>query len=189
MRKFGGDYKISLFLSNTSKRNNMKLNIKSSLFLGVILTVVMGSCKKDNVSLENNFPDVPVTVTNKIGTFTAPTVSTSYAAGGNISIVLSIPAESGRSFKEITRVAAGTAYGSVNVTTGLYRTGAIAASGTSFTFTTTLAEYYTKTGLTPILPAATGTATSLLARNFYFMITLDNGQVIVPTYVRVYVDK
>lgn len=174
---------------NTLKEKNMKLNIKSSLFLGIIMTIVMGSCKKENISLENKFPDVPVTVTNKIGTFTAPTVSTSFSAGGNISIVLAIPASTGRTFKEITRIAAGTAYGSVQVTTGLYNAAPIAASGTSFTFTTTLAEYYAKTGITPITAAAAGTATSLLGRNFYFMITLDNGQVIVPTYVRVYVDK
>lgn len=167
----------------------MKLNIKSSLFLGMIITIVMGSCKKENISLENKFPDVPVTVTNQIGIFTAPAVSTSFSGGGNIRIVLAIPASSGRTFKEVTRIAAGTAYGSVQVTTGLYNTAPVAASGTTFTFTTTLAEYYAKTGLTPITAAAAGTAASFLARNFYFMITLDNGQVIVPTYVRVYVDK
>ena len=170
----------------------MKLNIKSSLFLGMILTIVMGSCKKENISLENKFPDVPVTVTNQIGIFTAPAVSTSFSGGGNIKIVLAIPASSGRTFKEVTRIAAGTAYGSVQVTTGLYNAAPIAASGTSFTFTTTLAEYYAKTSTAvsaQATAATSGTATSFLARNFYFMITLDNGQVIVPTYVRVYVDK
>lgn len=173
--------------------NIMKLYIKSILSLGVIITMAMTSCKKDNVSLENNFPDVPVTVTNKIGIFTAPAVSTSFSGGGAIKIVLEIPASSGRTIKEITRVAAGTAYGSVQTTTGLYVTGPIAGNGTtSITFNTTLEEYRVKTN-TPVatMPTAatSGTATSFLARNFYFMITLDNGQVIVPTYVRVYVDK
>ncbi|MHA4893707.1 hypothetical protein ACXZ1K_03060 [Pedobacter sp. PWIIR3] len=170
----------------------MKLNIKPILFLGVILSVAFGSCKKENISLKNNYPEIPVTVANKVATFTAPTVSTSFAAGAPISIVLSIPASSGRTIKEITRVAAATTYGSVQVTTGLYNTAPIAGNGTTVTFSTTLAEYYTKTA-TPVasqLTAATsGTATSLLTRNFYFMITLDNGQVIVPTYARVYVDK
>jgi len=170
--------------------NIMKLYIKSILSLGVIITMAMASCKKDNVSLENNFPDVPVTVTNKIGIFTAPAVSSSLSGGGAIKVVLEIPASSGRTIKEITRVAAATAYGSVQTTTGLYVTGPIAGTGTtSITFNTTLAEYTTKTGLAAPTAATAGTATSFLARNFYFMITLDNGQVIVPTYVRVYVDK
>ncbi|RAJ34215.1 hypothetical protein [Pedobacter cryoconitis] len=171
----------------------MKLYIKSILSLGVIITMAMTSCKKENISLENNFPDVPVTVTNKIGIFTAPAVSTSFGGGGAIKIVLEIPASSGRTIKEITRVAAGTSYGSVQTTTGLYFPTPIAGNGTtSITFNTTLDEYVKKTNTLPAnVPtlATSGTATSFLARNFYFMITLDNGQVIVPTYVRVYVDK
>lgn len=170
----------------------MKLHIKPILFLAIVVSVAMSSCKKDNISLENNLPEIPVTVANKMGTFTAPTVSTSFAAGAPITITLEIPASSGRTIKEITRVAANTTYGSVQVATGLYNTAPIAGSGTSVTFSTTLAEYYTKTAIpvaSQLTAATSGTATSLLTRNFYFMITLDNDQVIVPTYVRVYVDK
>ncbi|MES2457617.1 MAG: hypothetical protein V4594_18820 [Bacteroidota bacterium] len=169
----------------------MKLNIKSSLFLGLVVMLGLGSCKKDNISLENSFPDVPVTVANKYETFTAPTVKTSLSGGGAIQIVLSIPASSGRTIKEITKVAAGTAYSSIQATTGLYMATAQAGTNTNtITFNTTLAEYTTKTGLAAPTAAVAGTTTAaILARSFYFMITLDNGQVIVPTYVRVYVDK
>lgn len=167
----------------------MKFNIKSVLFLGIIIAAMGSSCKKQNISLENNLPEIPVTVSNKIGTFIAPTVSTSFGAGGAIKIVLEIPATSGRTIKEITRVAANTTVGSVQVTTGLYNTAPIPVGSTTATFNTTLTDYFTKAGGTPFTAATSGTATSLLAKSFYFMLTLDNGQVIIPTQVRVYVDK
>ncbi|MFF5381893.1 hypothetical protein [Pedobacter suwonensis] len=168
----------------------MKLTIKSSVYLGLMVIIGLTSCKKENISTVNNLPEIPVTVTNQYDIFTAPTVKTSLSAGGAIQIILSIPATSGRTIKEITRVAAATAYGSVQVTTGLYNTAPIAGNGTTVTFNTTLAEYTAKTGLAAPTAAVSGTTTAaILARSFYFLITLDNGQTIVPTYVRVYVDK
>lgn len=173
--------------------NIMKLYIKSILSLGVIITMAMTSCKKENISLENNFPDVPVTVANQIGIFIAPAVSTSFAGGGAIKVILQVPASSGRTIKEITNLAVGTAYGSLQEPSQVYITTPIAGNGTnSITFNTTLEEYRIKSNtLVSVMPTAatSGTATSFLAKNFYFRITLDNGQVIVPTYVRVYVDK
>jgi hypothetical protein len=167
----------------------MKINIKSILFSGLLIAMMGSSCKKENISLENKIPEIPVTVANKFGTFTAPAVSTSFGAGGAIQIILEIPASSGRTIKEITRVAANTSIGSVQVSTGLYNTAPIPGNGTTVTFNTTLTEYFAKAGGTPYTLATSGTATSFLAKNFYFMITLDNGQVIIPTHVRVYVDK
>jgi len=167
----------------------MKLNIKSVLFFGIMIAMMGSSCKKDNISLENNLPEIPVTVPNKAGTWIAPTVSTSFGAGGAIKIDLEIPASSGRTIKEITRVAANTSVASVQGTTGLYNTAPIPGGGTSVTFNTTLTEYFAKAGGTAFTAATAGTATSFLAKSFYFMITLDNGQVIIPTQVRVYVDK
>lgn len=164
----------------------MKFNIKSLLILGLAATLGLSSCEKDDpISLRNGVPEIPVTVSNLYGQFTAPTVSAS-VANDEIKIVLSIPASSGRTIKEITRVASGTAYGSVQATTGLYNTAPIPGNGTSATFVTSLTEYKTKTGKTVPAPDLN---TSFLANNFYFMITLDNGQTIVPTYVRVYVTK
>ena len=100
---------------------------------------------------------------------------------------LSIPAGTGRSIKEITRVALGTAganYAVVQRTTGLYNTAPIPGSGTSVTFTTSLAVYTAKTGLAVTVG---GTATSFLARYFFFLVTLDNGEQVISEAVRVYV--
>ena len=75
-------------------------------------------------------------------------------------------------------------YKVVETATGLYNSAPIAGSGNSVTFTTSLSEYTSKTGLSVTL---SGTATSFLARYFIFLVTLDNGDQVYPIGVRVYV--
>lgn len=166
----------------------MKKIIASICILGLL---TFSSCKKDEFNwLSQSFPDVPVTVENVFGFYNGvPSVQTSVSGGGTITIQLNIPASTGRTIKEITRISAASTspnagYANVRKTTGLYNTAPIPGSGTSVTFTTTLAEYTSKTGLAV---TTSGTATSFLARYFYFLITLDNGQEVIPVPVRVYV--
>ncbi len=162
----------------------MKKNIKFLSFL--FLTVLMMSCKKEEFNgLSDVRPTVPVTVTNAIDYRPEPTVSTSIAAGGAIQIILAIPSTSGRTIKEITRIAASTTYSKVQGTTGLYNTTPITVGATTYTFNTTLAEYVVKGPGT--IPTVSTTAGTELANRFYFMITLDNGDVIIPEAVRVLV--
>lgn len=154
-----------------------------------LLVVTLFSCKKNNWEIvDQSQPSVSVIVSDLYGTYNGvPTVSTSLSGGGSIKITLNIPANSGRTIKEITRVALGTVtnnYKVVQTTSGLYNTAPVAGSGTSVTFTTSLTEYTSKTGLAV---TTGGTSTSFLARYFYFLITLDNGQEIIPVPVRVYV--
>ncbi|MBI1782342.1 MAG: hypothetical protein HYR66_13410 [Sphingobacteriales bacterium] len=162
---------------------------KNILIICLLVIATLTGCKKDEFNfLSQNHPDVPVTVTNLFGMYNGvPTVSTSLSGGGTITINLSIPANKGRTIKEITRVAIAstpTNYKVVQVSTGLYNTAPIAGDGTSVTFTTSLAEYTSKTGINV---TASGTATSFLSRYFYFLITLDNGDQLIPVPVRVYV--
>jgi hypothetical protein len=164
---------------------------KAVVVILLLTALSLTGCKKDDFNfLSQSPPDVPVTVSNLYGMFNGvPAVSTSLLGGGAINIVLTIPASTGRTFKEITRVGISntpTNYKVVQVSTGLYNTAPLPASGTSFTFTTSIAEFTTKTG---IAVTASGTATSFLSRYFYFLIRLDNGQEIIPVPVRVYVDK
>lgn len=163
---------------------------RMTFYIVCLLTLSFASCKKEGFDgLSDSTPAVAVTVSDLYGTYNYPVVATSVAAGGAISITLNIPANSGRTIKEITRVAAGTSgtnYKSVEGTTGLYVSTPIAGSGTSATFKTTLTEFNTKTGQT--IPTA-GTSTAFLNRYFFFLVTLDNGQTIIPTGVRVYVNK
>jgi len=162
---------------------------KNTIIICLAAMLIFSGCKKDDFNfLSTSYPDVPVTVTNLYGMYNGvPTVSTSLSGGGAITITLSIPAGSGRTLKEIPRVAVASTpnnYKVVEVTTGLYNTAPLAATGTSFTFTTSLAEFTTKTGISV---TTGGTATSFLSRYFYFLITLDNGQQLIPVPVRVYV--
>ena len=152
----------------------------------VILVAGMSSCKKDGFGpLTDTKPEIPVTVANVYEYRPQPTVKASKAEN-KITIVLQIPASSGRTIKEITKIAASTNYTAVQGTTvgtnGLYSNVPIPGSGTSVTFTTTIDEYKTKTATT-----ATPASNALLTRNFYFVITLDNGTEILPTPVRVWI--
>jgi hypothetical protein len=163
---------------------------KTVIAICLLALVSFSSCKKDEFNfLTQSHPSVPVTVSNLYTMNSGvPAVQTSLSGGGAVSIILEIPASSGRTIKEITRIGTSTTatsgYGTVQTTTGLYNTAPIAGAGTSVTFTTSLTEYTAKTGLAV---TASGTATSFLARYFYFLITLDNGEQIIPVPVRVYV--
>ncbi len=170
----------------------MKKNIVILSVLMFIMTMI--SCKKDpNFNgLSDNRPTIPVTVTNAIDFRPEPTVSTSIAAGGPIQIVLAIPPASGRTIKEITKVAESTSYSQIQSTgtTGFYTAGPIPVNSTTYTFNTTLAEYVSKGAtLSPksVIPPVSTTVGTELARKFYFMITLDDGTVIIPEPVRVLV--
>jgi hypothetical protein len=164
----------------------MKKNMK---FLSVLfLAAIMISCKKEDFNgLSDVRPAVPVTVTNAIDFRPEPTVSTSISGGGAIQIVLAIPASTGRTIKEITKVAASTTYTQIQSTgtTGFYTSAPIPVNNTTYTFNTSLAEYVVKgPGTIPTVSTTTGTE---LAKRFYFLITLDDGSVIIPESVRVLV--
>ena len=166
----------------------MNTRLITSFFL---VTILFAACKKEEFGyLSQNHPAVPVTVGNLWGIYNGvPAVQTSLSGGGAITIKLDIPATSGRTIKEITRVALHTTpnagYATVRASTGHYNTAPIAGSGTSVTFTTSIAEFTSKTGITV---TTGGTATSFLSRYFYFLITLDNGEQVIPVPVRVYVN-
>ncbi len=168
----------------------MKKNMKFLSFLFLIVTMI--SCKKEDFNgLSDVRPAVPVTVTNAIDFRPEPTVSTSISAGGAIQIILAIPASTGRTIKEITRIAASTSYTAIQSggTTGFYTTttpfSPIPVNATTYTFNTSLSQYFTIHPVSAANPAAT--ANTELARRFYFKITLDDGSVIIPEAVRVLV--
>lgn len=164
-------------------------NIKSKLAAVLLVGVLISSCKKENGPLSDIKPGVPVTVTNAVAFRPEPTVTASKSAIispgviGPITIILSIPASSGRKITSITKVAASTTYSAIQSTgtTGFYTTAPVMGSGTTATFTTNLTEYVAKTG-----QAITASNTEL-TRRFYFLITLDDNTIIIPEPVRVLV--
>lgn len=154
----------------------------------LIAVVMISSCKKTDLNPLNDFrPAIPVTVSNVFDFRPSPTVKASKAEN-KITITLQIPSNSGRTIKEITKVAASTSANFTVIqtattvgTSGLYTLTPIPGSGNTATFTTTFDEYKAKTG------AATPASNALLGRDFFFVVTLDDGQTIIPQSIRVWV--
>jgi hypothetical protein len=161
------------------------------ILIALVSVIAFSSCKKDGFGpLTDNRPTVPVTINNVFDYRPSPTVKASKAEN-QIKIVLEIPANSGRTIKEIRKIAASTTanytaiYSGTTVgtsTSQLWSNTPITVNSTTYTFTTTFDEYKTKTGVT-----TTPASNTLLGRDFYFVLRLDNDQDIIPTNVRVWV--
>ncbi len=161
---------------------------KYNLVIALMLILGFGSCKKDYdyLSLRDAIPADAIIVSNATYYERIPFVTTSISAGGKIDITLKLDDASSANIKEITRVNASWINKAINATsvqttTGLYNTATIAGNGKSVTFSTTIDEFLKKKGLTTL--AATATAPYDL--QFYFLVTLDNGQTIIPLETRV----
>lgn len=160
-----------------------------------LLLIVLGSaCKKTEgfTSLTDNVSATPITVVNLYDYLPGPAVKASKAEN---KITITLQAPSGRTIKEVTKIAvAGTAsYGPIQNgtvvgkgTNQLWSSTAIPVNAATYTFTTTFTEAIAKSptalGITA-LPASN----TLLGMDFYFKLTLDNGETIIPSYVRVWV--
>lgn len=155
------------------------------LAAGIALSAI--SCKKDEFNaLTDVRPGIPVTVANATEYRPGPAVTVS-RANPAFTIVLEIPAGSGRTIKEISKVAA-TAGSSqpLQGTTGLYNSAAIPGSGNKATFSTSLSEFTSKTGRA--VPANNPPVNAVeLDRQFYFLVTLDNNETLISQQVRVLV--
>jgi len=167
-----------------------------SINIFVVVALFITSCEKTEgfTALTDSPAELPVSVTNVYDYLPAPTVKASKAEN-KITITLQLPAESGRTIKEVTKIAvAGTAsYGPIQngavVGRGanqLWSNTPVSVNSSSYTFTTTFTEAQSKspTALGLTWPAASN---ALLGMDFYFQLKLDNDQTIIPTYVRVFV--
>jgi len=163
------------------------LQLLAAYFLA-LLTALPGCTKQSGFGPKSDSrPAVPVIVQNATDYRPDPTVNTSLSGGGNIQIVLAIPSTSGRTIKEITKVATAITYTQIQSTgsTGFYTKTPIPGSGNTVTFNTSLTEYFMKNPPTGVNPPAT--ANKELAFRFYFLITLDDNSTIVTRPVRVLV--
>ena len=154
---------------------------KAFIFLfALIVTLSFSSCEKEYSPLySDNRPEVPVTFAGTTSHGFNPYITRSVSdTTSAIEFTLEIPASSNRSIKEISKVAAGaTGINAGNARTGTYISSPIPGSGKSVKFTTSYAELKSKV------------AGTLFAPNqeiaFMFLITLDNGQEIIPVQVRI----
>ena len=156
-------------------------------FLLAVTLVLHGCSKQETNPLLDLRPDVPVSITNATEYRPDPTVTTSIANGGAIQIVLSIPSQSGRTITEISKIAASTSYTKIQSsgTTGFYVATPITVNGTTYTYNTSLTEYFARNPVSTANPAAK--ANTELALRLYFLITLNDGTKVVTMPVRILV--
>ncbi len=165
----------------------MKQTIKSILLLAM-LAMTNVACKDDleyGPLVRDNRPAVPVTFPNATTFGANPFVIVSVAGGGAIRFDLSIPAGSGRTIREITRVVGGGTginAGSLNSAALAFNTTPITASGTTVAFQTTIADFSRKYPTVNVAPLADPLSPREIA--FIFLVTLDNGDQIVTQQVR-----
>lgn len=170
------------------------MRISNKIFSTILCaTVLLAGCNKEK-GLGPNYrgytsPAIPVTVQNQVDNRPDPTVTTSLSGSGAIQIILTIPSTSGRTIKEITKVATATSYVQIQSTgaSGFYTTTPIAGSGATVTFNTSITEYFAKNPVSGTNPAAK--QDTELTLRYYFMVTLDDGSVLYPMPVRVLVLK
>ena len=163
-------------------------NISLRFLLLSLVALVGLSCKDDykyNDLFQDRRPVVPVTFAEATSYGGNPYILSSLAAGGAITFTVTIPASSGRTVKEITKIvggATGINPGTLNTASAAYTAAPIAGTGTIVVFTTTVAAFKAKYPSVSIVPVALPNFTELA---FIFLITLDDNTQIITEQVRV----
>lgn len=156
----------------------------------ICLTLLTGaaSCDKDEYDpqLLDIRPNIPVIVTNYTELRPGYTVRASRATG-TFNFDLEIPANSGRTIKEITKIVAATAPTGLlpSSTAANYLTAPIPGNGNKVTFASTLATWMARTGRT--LPANNAINAVELPLQFFILITLDDNSTLITEPLRVLV--
>jgi hypothetical protein len=149
-----------------------------------LLAILFVACKKEEGPLDDLRPSIAVTVPNAIAFRPEPTVSTTLATNDSVITIKLSVAGSGRTIKEVTKIAASTSYAQIQSTgtTGFYTLGTVTGTNTAeVTFVTSIRQYFT------VHPGGGPTVNAELARRFYFLLTLDDNTKIIPSPVRVLV--
>lgn len=157
-----------------------------NIIVSVLVVTALFSCESDYGPFNrDNRPEIPLQFTNTTSFGHDPYIQVT--EGEEIRFEMQIPENSGRTIREITRVAAGlTALnpGALN-NEGNYIETPIPGDGNRVTFTTTLEEFRAKRpGATVTVPEQGHTEIA-----FFFLVTLDNGETIVSMRARARISK
>jgi hypothetical protein len=147
--------------------------------------------------VQDNKPEVPVLFPGATTVGANPYYSVT-VSGGTMNLVVSIPDDSERNIKEITKMIMGaTGITPGNVTTASvanFLTSPIAVNGKSVTIPVTIAEWnaFNTNANDLTVPPATGPtvpATGFAERAIMFLITLDDDTTIIPQQLRIRVSR
>jgi hypothetical protein len=163
--------------------------LRYSLFCLTLLTGA-SSCDKDDYDpqLLDFRPDIPVTVTNYTDLRPGFTVRATRPSG-TFSFDLEIPASSGRTIKEISKVVAATGVSGLlpSSTAANYITAPIPGNGNKVTFSSSLPTWLTRTGRPSLPPMDPNTKVAELPTQFYLRIVLDDNTTLITEGLRVLV--
>ncbi|MCH7412805.1 hypothetical protein MM213_04855 [Belliella sp. R4-6] len=159
--------------------------MKNYIFL-LVLALFASSCEQDFGELNrDNVATVPLTFPNATTFGFDPYIEVSLSGDGEIRYEMEIPETSGRTISEITKVVGGASdinVGTLNSGTS-YIDDPIQVAGTSTEFVTSISEFEEK-----VRTNSEGEVTPVEIDEelaFLFLVTLDNGDQIVSTRVRV----
>jgi hypothetical protein len=165
---------------------NFRKYINITVLALLAMTVV--GCNEDfeGEIVKDSRPAIPVTFDGATTVGFSPYYTVSYA-NGNITLTLSIPDDAGMNIKEVSNIVAGTTainVASISAAPGQYLPSPVAVNGKTYTLTTNITEYNTKTaGAARITaPPAAG---ALVERAFMFKLKMDDDSIIVPVQVRI----
>ncbi len=157
----------------------------------VVMTVLV-SCNKDYTEFySDNRPEIPVTFEGALTEGFNPYIKVPLASN-TFKLTLTIPQSSNRKIKEITKVLAGsTAINAGGVRTGTYITSPIVGNGNEVTFSTSVSEFRGKSAANEKIIKDFENSTTLKTQEiaFMFLLTLDNGQEIIPVQARIWLTK
>jgi hypothetical protein len=157
-----------------------------NILLSFGLFLVLASCESDYGQFNrDNRPEIPLMFTNATSFGFNPYIEIVDANTSEIKFEMEIPANSGRTIKEITAVGAGATAIQINSLNTNFITAPIPGEGNKAVFQTTLGEFRQKRPTVAINPPAVGF--SEIA--FIFLVTLDNGDQIVSMGTRVRVKR
>lgn len=160
--------------------------------LALALVVSLSACEQDKNApgiKDSEATDNSVMFTGYKYFERIPIGETTISGGGAITITMTLPDASPRSFKEITQVGASTINASLNQST--FKTTAntlaskIVASGKTATFTTTIASYLAFKKLTVMPSTTTAGVVTYSDMQFFFLVTLDDNTTVIPVEYRV----
>jgi hypothetical protein len=162
----------------------MKKKLNFLLIFGLVVT--LSACETDYGQFNrDNKPEIPLMFTNATSFGFNPFIEIVNVNDAVIRFDIEIPANSGRTIREITSVGAGnTAINTTSLNTN-YLTAPIPGEGNKAVFQTTLGEFRQRRPAVAINPPATGF--SEIA--FLFLVTLDNNEQIISMGTRVRVKR
>jgi hypothetical protein len=159
----------------------------NQIISGLLVTMLIVSCGDKWEIVKDNRPDIPVNFDGATTVGFNPYYTVSFA-GNVFTITVSIPSSAKHKIKEITNIVAGaTSINVASITAASsiqYLAAPVSVNGTTYTLSTSIAEFNTKVPASAQISSAPAAGT-LVERAFMLKLTMDDDSVIIPMQCRI----